>query len=93
MQPGAGGVPWPGLLASTKSAYAVMFVAHHRWLGPVWPADLQFRLVLAPHPTQEKTRHKAQGPLSDIDIQIDGRTFRLITGAKMFGPLWCPCVT
>ena len=24
-----------------------MFVAHHRWLGPVWPADLQFRLVLA----------------------------------------------
>ena len=27
--------------------YAVMFVAHHRWLGPVWPADLAFRLVLA----------------------------------------------
>ena len=71
----------------------IVFIALHRWLGLVWPADLQFRLVLAPHPTQEKTRHEAQGPLSDIDIQIDGRTFRLITGAKMFGPLWCPCVT
>ena len=35
------------VFASTNSAYAVMFVAHHRWLGLVWPADLQFRLVLA----------------------------------------------
>ena len=29
------------------TTYAVLFVAHHRWLGPVWPADLRFRLVLA----------------------------------------------
>ena len=35
------------VFASTNSTYAVMFVAHHRWLGPVWPADLRFRLVLA----------------------------------------------
>ena len=46
MQPEAG--EGHGLVfASTKSTYAVMFVAHHRWLGPVWPADLRFRLVLA----------------------------------------------
>ena len=25
----------------------IVFIALHRWLGPVWPADLQFRLVLA----------------------------------------------
>ena len=35
------------VFASTNPTYALMFVAHHRWLGLVWPADLQFRLVLA----------------------------------------------
>ena len=35
------------VFASTNSTYAVMFVAHHRWLGLVRPADLQFRHVLA----------------------------------------------
>ena len=35
------------IFASTKSTYAVIFVAHHRWLGPVWPADLQLTPVLA----------------------------------------------
>ena len=35
------------VFTSTNSTFAVMFVAHHRWLGPVWPADLRFRLVLA----------------------------------------------
>ena len=45
MQPGAGGGLIP--LVPIPLNYAVMFVAHHRWLGPVWPADLAFRLVLA----------------------------------------------
>ena len=35
------------VFAGTKSTYAVVFVAHHRWLGLVWPADPRLRLVLA----------------------------------------------
>ena len=45
MQPGQGGGLIP--LVPITFNYAVMFVAHHRWLGPVWPAELQFKLVLA----------------------------------------------
>ena len=45
MQPGPGGRLIP--LVQKLLNYAVMFVAHHRWLGPVWPADLRSRLVLS----------------------------------------------
>ena len=35
------------IFASTNSTYAIIFVAHHRWLVPMWSADLEFRFLVA----------------------------------------------
>ena len=54
------------IFASTNSTYAIIFVAHHRWLVPMWSADLQRRLLLA----------QRLGVASAIVAQVSVRNFR-----------------
>ena len=52
--------------SSTTATYAITFMAHHRWLVPMWCADLQFRFSLA----------QRLGVASGIVAQVAVRHFR-----------------